>query len=60
MDKEYTKESLQGNTRNTPSDTEVQAEHQLRTDRSTWPAEKNIQNHTKLGMTKDQGGKQEC
>ena len=26
----------------TPSDTEVHAEHQLRADRSTWPAEKNI------------------
>ena len=29
------------NIRNTPSDTEVQAEHQLTVDRSTWPAEKN-------------------
>ena len=28
--------------RNAPSDTEVHAEHQLRDDRNTWPAEKNI------------------
>ena len=28
--------------RNTPSDTEVHAEHQLRADRSTWPEENNI------------------
>ena len=28
--------------RNTPSDTEVHAKHQLRADRSTWPVEKNI------------------
>ena len=34
--------SLHGYIRNTPSDTEVQAEHQLRVDRSTRPVEKNI------------------
>ena len=34
--------SLYGYIRNTPSDTEVHAEHQLRADQSTWPAEKNI------------------
>ena len=28
--------------RNTPSDTDVHAEHQLRVDRRTWPVEKNI------------------
>jgi len=33
---------LHGYIRNTPSDTEVHAEYQLRVDRSTWPAEKNI------------------
>ena len=30
------------NIRNTPSNTEVHAEHQLRVDRSTWPAEKSV------------------
>ena len=40
VDKEYI--SLHGHIRNTPSDTEVHAEHQLRADRSTWPVEKNI------------------
>ena len=39
--------------RNTVSDTEVHAEHQLR-------VAKTIQNHAKLGRTKEQGGKQEC
>ena len=34
--------SLPGYIRNTPSDTEGRAEHQLRVDRSTWPVEKNI------------------
>ena len=34
--------SLHGYIRNTPSDTEVHAEHQLRMDRGTWPVEKNI------------------
>jgi len=34
--------SLHGYIRNTPSDTEVHAEHQLRADRSTQPVEKNI------------------
>ena len=40
MDTEYI--SLQGYIRNTLSDTEVHAEHQLRVDKSTSPAEKNI------------------
>ena len=39
--------SLHEYIRNTPSDTEVHAEHQLRVDRSNWPAEKNIYNHAK-------------
>ena len=34
--------SLHGYIRNTPSDTEVHAENQLRVDRSTLPEEKNI------------------
>ena len=34
--------SLHGYIRNTPSDTEVHAEHQLTADRITWPVEKNI------------------
>ena len=51
MEVEYI--SLQGYFRNTPSDTEVHAEHQLR-------VAKTIQNHAKLGRTKEQGGKQEC
>ena len=55
MDVEYI--SLHGYIRNIPSDTEVHAEHQLRADRSTWPVEKNIQNHAKLGRTKELGGK---
>ena len=33
---------LYGYIQNTPLDTEVQAEHQLRVDRSIWPVEKNI------------------
>ena len=33
--------SLHRYIRNTPSDTEVHAEHQLRADRGTWPAENN-------------------
>ena len=40
VDVEYI--SLHGYIRNTLSDTEVHAEHQLRADRSTWPEEKNI------------------
>ena len=51
MDVEYI--SLHRYFRNTPSDTEVHAEHQLR-------VAKTIQNHAKLGRTKEQGGKQEC
>ena len=34
--------SLYGYIRNTPSDIEVYAEHQLRADRGTWPVEKII------------------
>ena len=46
--------SLHEYIRNTPSDTEVHAEHQLR-------VEKNIQNHAKLDRTKELGRKkQEC
>ena len=48
--------SLHGYIRNTPSDTEVQAEHQLRAERSTWPAE-NIQNHEKFSRMKELRGK---
>ena len=40
VDVEYL--SLHGYIRNTPSDTEVHAEHQLRADRSTWPVEKDV------------------
>ena len=47
--------SLHGYIRNTPSDTEVHAEHQLRADRSTQPAEKNTWNHTKLRRMKELG-----
>ena len=49
--------SLHGYIRNTPSDTEVHAEHQLRADRRTGRAEKNIYNHAKLGKRKELGGK---
>ena len=49
--------SLHGYIRNTSSDTEVHAEHQLRADRSTRPVEKNIQNHAKLSRMKELGGK---
>ena len=52
---EYT--SLHRYIRNTSSDTEVHAEHQLRADRSTRPVEKNIQNHAKLSRMKELGGK---
>ena len=40
VDVEYI--SLHGCFRNTPSDTEVHAEHQLSVDRSAWPVEKNM------------------
>ena len=40
LDVEYI--SLHSYIRNTASDTEVHAEHQLRADRNTWPEEKNI------------------
>ena len=43
--------------RNTSSDTKVHTEHQLRADRSTWPAVKNIENHAKPGKTKKAGRK---
>ena len=49
--------SLHGYIRNTPSDAEVHAEHQLRADRRTGPAENNIYNHAKLGRRKELGGK---
>ena len=55
MDTEHI--SPHGYIRNTPSDTDVHAEHHQRTDRRTWPAEKNTQNHTKLSSTKELGGK---
>ena len=55
VDVEYI--SLHGYIRNTPSDTEVHAEHQLRVDRRTWPVEKNIETHTKLSRMKELGGK---
>ena len=48
MDVEYI--SLHGYIRNTPSDTEVHAEHQLR-------VANNVYNHRKLGKTKEQGRK---
>ena len=51
--------SLQRYIRKTPSDTGDLAERQLRAGRSTWPTEKNIQNHTKLGRVKEVGGKDE-
>ena len=55
MDVEYI--SLHRYIRNTPSDTEVHAEHQLRADKSTCPVEKNIENPAKLGRMKELGGK---
>ena len=55
VDMEYI--SLHGYIRNTPSDAELHAEHQLRVDRSTWSAEKNVQNHAKLNRIKTLGGK---
>ena len=39
--------SLHRYIRNTPSDTEVHAEQQLRVDRSTCPGEMNTENHAK-------------
>ena len=55
MDIEYI--SLHGYIRNTPSDTEVHAEHQLRADKSIWTVGKKTQNHAKLSRTKEIGGK---
>ena len=49
--------SPHGCIRNTPSGTEVHVEHQRRVDRSTWPVEKNIQTHEKLGRMKELWGK---
>ena len=55
VDVEYI--SLHGNIRNTPSDTEVHAEHQLRADKSLWTVGKKTQNHAKLRRVKELGGK---
>ena len=55
MDAEYI--SLHGYIRNTPSDTEVHAEHQLRADKSIWTVGKKTQNHAKLSRVKELGGK---
>ena len=52
--------SPHGYTRNTPSDTEVHAEHQLRADKSTCQEEENIQNHAKLSRIKKLEGGKEC
>ena len=48
--------SLHRYIKNSPSDTQVHAEHQLRVDRRTSPVEENIQNHAKLGRMKELGG----
>ena len=55
VDVEYI--SLHGYIRNTPLDTEVHAEHQLKAERGTWPMENNAESHTKLGRTKELKGK---
>ena len=55
VDVEYI--SLHGYIRNTPSDTEVHAEHQLRADKSIWTVGKKTQNHAKLSRVKELGGK---
>ena len=55
MDVEYI--SLHEYVKNTPSDTEVHVEHQLRADRSPWPVEKNTWSHAKLSRTKELEGK---
>ena len=53
--------SLHEYIRNTPSDTEVHAEQQLRADRNgNEYMEKNIQNHAKLVGRRNLGDKQEC
>ena len=49
--------SLHEHSRNTPSDTDMHVEHQLRADRRTRAAEKNIQNHAKLGRMQEIAGK---
>ena len=52
---------LYGYIQNTPLDTEVQAEHQLRVDRSIWPVEKNIIEPCKTWKDEGtRGEKQEC
>ena len=43
--------------RNTSSDREVHAEHQLRADKSIWTVGKKTQNHAKLSRVKELGGK---
>ena len=48
--------SLYGYIRNTPLDTEVHVEHQLRADRNNQPEENNTQDNAKLGGTKELGG----
>ena len=57
VDMEYM--SLHRYLRNTPSDTEVLTEHQLRMGKSPWLKGKTIQNNTKLGRTKEGGGEEE-
>ena len=51
--------SLHGCIRNTPSDTEGLAEHQLRVGKSPWPLERNIQIHAKFSRMKGEVGKKE-
>ena len=48
---------LHGYIRYIPLDTEELPEHPLSVGSSTWPLEKNIQNHTKLGRAKEVEGK---
>ena len=55
MDVEHV--SLHEHSRNTPSDTDVRVEHQLRANRRTRAAEKNIRNHAKLGRMQEIAGK---
>ena len=49
--------SLHRYIRNTPADTIVHVEHQLRADRSTRLEEENTENHAKLSKTKELGKK---
>ena len=55
MDVEYV--SLHGYIRNTPSDTEVDAKHQLRVEGVPDQWKRIYKNHAKLGRTKELGGK---